>query len=185
KAREIDNSATGIARILLASESEINATKTLAQYNYLELSIPAIVLKPQFSSLFTETEIEQAQKILTEIGYDFKKGIPELKIEGSSFMSDLEAQFQNAMLKLYDDSNRAINYRPTRLMEMSNELGAVQAARQLISKPDDPSSGFMKLWESGRLDLSVEALILKPEFAPLFTDEERKKARQYLLQYNY
>lgn len=100
-------------------------------------------------------------------------------------MTDLEAQFQNAILKLYDDSNKAINYRPTRLMEMSNELGAVQAARQLISKPDDPSSGFMKLWEKGRLDLSVEALILKPEFAPLFTEEEREKARQYLREYKY
>jgi hypothetical protein len=40
--------------------------------------------------------------------------------------------------------------------------------------------GFIFLKEHGRLDLSVEALLLTPEWKGLFTDEDRAIAREKL-----
>jgi hypothetical protein len=47
------------------------------------------------------------------------------------------------------------------------------------------SSGFSALYERGRLDLTVEALVGKPEFASLFTEDEIGTARQRLDQLGY
>jgi hypothetical protein len=48
-----------------------------------------------------------------------------------------------------------------------------------------PSGGFTTLWERGRLDLTVEAHVLKTEFAPLFTDGDRHQARDRLEAYGW
>lgn len=42
------------------------------------------------------------------------------------------------------------------------------------------SSGFTQLWGSNWLDLTVERLILKPEFRGLFSDDEVSRARNRL-----
>ena len=47
------------------------------------------------------------------------------------------------------------------------------------------SEGFAALWERGRLDLSVEALVIDPRFAQLFTDKEIDTARRWLEQFGY
>ena len=64
------------------------------------------------------------------------------------------------------------------------EKGGVDAARTLILK-DGGTDGFAKLWELGRLDLSVEALVLKDEYRELFTDQEREECTNRLKKYNY
>lgn len=43
--------------------------------------------------------------------------------------------------------------------------------------------GSPRIWAAGRLDLTVEARVLKPEYAGLFTDEERRIARRRLDEY--
>ena len=67
---------------------------------------------------------------------------------------------------------------------MLGAMGGLAAAKQLISKPGG-TDGFTTLWEHGRLDLSVEAHILKPEYIELFTDEERRVCRERLEQFGY
>lgn len=62
--------------------------------------------------------------------------------------------------------------------------GYLAAAKQLLAS-ENPASGFTELWLCGRLDISVEAKVLQPEFTSLFTEEERSIARQRLAQYNY
>jgi hypothetical protein len=52
---------------------------------------------------------------------------------------------------------------------MLAELGPLETARKLLNAPA-VSDGFSNLWDRGRLDLTVEALVLRPEFAPLFTE---------------
>ncbi|CAM3134761.1 hypothetical protein BRDI103020_16585 [Brevundimonas diminuta] len=47
------------------------------------------------------------------------------------------------------------------------------------------TSGFDRLWEEKRLDLSVEALILQPEWQDLFNEDDKKAARRRLQQYGY
>ena len=51
------------------------------------------------------------------------------------------------------------------------EHSGVETARTLLWK-EDVSDGFTTLWELKRLDLSVEAYVLRPEYAPLFTEED-------------
>src|SRR5206468_10560498 len=41
------------------------------------------------------------------------------------------------------------------------------------------------LWERKRLDLSVEAVMLQPEWHPLFSDAEREIARRRLAEYGF
>ena len=50
---------------------------------------------------------------------------------------------------------------------------------------DGGTDGFAKLWELGRLDLSVEALVLKDEYKELFSDQEREACRSRLKEYNF
>jgi len=50
-------------------------------------------------------------------------------------------------------------------------------------RKDEVSNGFTTLWDRKRLDLSVEAYVLRPEYAPLFTEEERGIARARLMEY--
>lgn len=99
-------------------------------------------------------------------------------------MDDLEQKFHQAMLDVYHNALSECNYRATIFFRMVNETGGLKAARQLLWK-DEASSGFAKLWECNRLDLTVEAQILSPEFAPPFTDREREIARDRLAQYGY
>lgn len=47
------------------------------------------------------------------------------------------------------------------------------------------TKGFDRLWEEKRLDLSVEALILKPEWQALFNAADKMAARHRLRQYGY
>jgi hypothetical protein len=58
--------------------------------------------------------------------------------------------------------------------------GPIEAARRLLRGPD-ASDGFTKLWEHGRLDATVEWLVLANH--RLFSDEEREIAYQRLRAY--
>lgn len=67
----------------------------------------------------------------------------------------------------------------TRFIQMVANQGGLATARQLLWS-DQVSDGFETLRRHGRLDLSVEAYVLKKEFADLFTDEDRQGARDRL-----
>lgn len=69
-------------------------------------------------------------------------------------------------------------------MQLVAEKGGVAAAKQLISK-NGGTDGFATLWEHYRLDLSVEAYVLKDEYRDLFTDDERKMCRDRLLEFGF
>ncbi len=69
-------------------------------------------------------------------------------------------------------------------MQIVSQKGGLQAAKQLIAK-EGGTHGFEVLWENKRLDLSVEALVLRLEYESLFTEEERKLCRERLKQFGY
>lgn len=99
-------------------------------------------------------------------------------------MTELEQQFHKAMVQVYENAKRYCNYRATYFLQMVSERGGLAAAKYLIST-DAPSDGFTKLWECNRLDLTVEAVALSPQFASLFTEEELNLARERLREYGY
>src|SRR5438067_105802 len=94
-----------------------------------------------------------------------------------------ERAFSRAMVKLYHDA-KAEGYTPTYFLRMISEIGPLATARQLINS-DSPSEGFARLYELDRLDLSVEALALQPEWRDLFTPDERKRARVRLSEHGF
>lgn len=57
--------------------------------------------------------------------------------------------------------------------------GGPEYAHQLLRK-EGTTDGFQRLREEGRLDLTMEALVLRPEYTTLFTDEERRVAAHRL-----
>ncbi len=90
-------------------------------------------------------------------------------------MSNLESDFHLAMRRIYAQARDECDYRATRFIQMVDRKGGLETARQLL-QPAPPSDGLMKLWECRRLDISMEALILQPEWKPLFTQKERLEA---------
>ena len=95
----------------------------------------------------------------------------------------LADEFHRAMLKIYDDAAE-LGYRPVRFLQMVHEHGGAEAARRLLSAPE-AQAGLTTLWELGRLDISVEALVVQERWQPLFTDAERRAARDRLSAYGY
>jgi hypothetical protein len=98
----------------------------------------------------------------------------------------LEGQFEQAMYdQVYMRVWRECGYRAERFRQMicpprpglkgTHYRGGVVTAKKLLAKVDG-TAGFKILDEKNRLDLSVETLILKPEWRPLFTEDELRLA---------
>jgi hypothetical protein len=96
----------------------------------------------------------------------------------------LQRAFHDAMVNVYRRARTEAGYNATLFLTMVSQHGGLKAARTLLNAAR-PSEGFTALWERKRLDLSVEAVILEPRFQPLFTDEERQRARDRLARYEY
>jgi hypothetical protein len=97
---------------------------------------------------------------------------------------DLQAEFHHSMVDTYERAKSEAGYNSTTLLRMISEHGGVEAAKRIIAIPHI-SEGFSALWERGRLDLSVEAQMIDPRFAQLFTDKEIDTARRWLEQFSY
>jgi hypothetical protein len=97
---------------------------------------------------------------------------------------DVRAEFERAMKDVYVRAKSEVNYTATYFLGMLSDYGGLGTAQRLLASTQ-ASTGFTALYESGRLDLTVEALVVKPEFASLFTDEEIDIARQRLDQLGY
>jgi hypothetical protein len=67
---------------------------------------------------------------------------------------------------------------------MLGDYGGLGTAHRLLAS-SEVSSGFAALYERDRLDLTVEALVVKSEFASLFTEDEIGIAQQRLDQLGY
>ncbi|MHB1424171.1 MAG: hypothetical protein ACYC3I_13430 [Gemmataceae bacterium] len=100
-------------------------------------------------------------------------------------MKELEDRFNAAMWDFYRRVTVEARYNPTRLFDMLNRHSGLETAKILL-QTNTVSVEYTALWERGRLDLTVEALIHDdPEYHPLFTDEERASARRRLEEYKY
>ena len=99
-------------------------------------------------------------------------------------MKDVESQFGEAMFAIYREA-RNIGYTPSVFLRMLHDKSALQTARQLINA-SQPSDGYTRLWELGRLDLSVEAIVHdNTEWHELFTQDELQSCGKRLADYGY
>jgi hypothetical protein len=95
-----------------------------------------------------------------------------------------ELAFHREMVNVYETAKREAGYNATRFLQMLSEHGGLETARQLLHA-SGVSDGFTALWMANRVDLTVEALVLKPEHQLLFTPDELDIARTRLDQYGY
>ena len=87
------------------------------------------------------------------------------------------------MVRIYREAT-AFGYYPSYFLQMVNERGGLAAAKQLLGS-SDPASGLTRLWEEQRLDISVEALVLRKPWSTLFTDAELAEASRRLEDLGY
>ncbi len=92
--------------------------------------------------------------------------------------TDAARRFDAAMRAIYDGAAR-LGYRPTRFVEMVGEYGGVETAHRLLAT-DKIQDGLAQLFLLGRLDLTVENHVLRPEYRLLFSALERQVARRRL-----
>lgn len=100
-------------------------------------------------------------------------------------MNELNKAFELAvdeMLKEIHESRHMTNdYNPTLFKNMRHQYGAVKTAKKLVIKSHQ-TTGFQKLCSSGLSRLTLEALVLKPEFKDLFSATELACAEFHLSQ---
>ena len=99
-------------------------------------------------------------------------------------MDQLEKKFNDDMKHIYLTAKKELKYNANRFLQILSEKGGVQAAKTLIAK-EGGTYGFEILSEHGRLDLSIEAYVFKPEYSDLFTDDERKICGDRLVQFGF
>jgi len=97
-----------------------------------------------------------------------------------------ELAFDAAMLCIYVRARDEVGYNATRYLQMLHDHRGMETARMLINATQ-PSEGYTALWERGRLDLTVEALVLQSEWQALFAQEPEllERARGRLADYGY
>jgi len=100
-------------------------------------------------------------------------------------MQDLQKQFDVAMFRIYQTAKSDAGYTASIFLQMLNDRGGLSTAKYLINATQ-PSDGYTALHLRGRLDLTVEALVVEnKKWHPLFSDEELEKARKRLKDYRY
>lgn len=114
---------------------------------------------------------------------------------GTRTVSALERQFHDDMLAIFRLAGEATRrprpdgtvergYWASYFLRAVRHHGGLAYAHQLLQQ-EGATDGFQRLTEEGRLDLTMEALVLKPEYADLFSDEERRIAAHRLAQAGY
>lgn len=98
--------------------------------------------------------------------------------------NDLEIQFHHRMLQIYEQAKSECDYTATRFRNMVANQGGLQAAKALLNS-SAYSEGLTRLWEEKRLDISMEATVLKDPWRNLFTDEELSTAKKKLAALGY
>jgi hypothetical protein len=97
----------------------------------------------------------------------------------------LIAEFDTEMLAIYQRALSEEKYKATRFLQMLHEHRGLETARMLLHS-SKVSEGYTALWERGRLDLTVEAVIVdNQKWHQLFTPEELAICRSRLVQYEY
>lgn len=98
--------------------------------------------------------------------------------------ADIERRFEETILETCRRTLKETGHRTTRFLQMFHDIGGLRTVQELLAT-ERVTEGYIAMWEKKRLDLTVEALILKPEWHALFTDAEREVARERLKKYGY
>lgn len=100
-------------------------------------------------------------------------------------MVTLREQFNGAMLDIYRTAKTEAHYTAKVFLDTVVSLGGFETAKTLINA-SKPSPGYTNLFERGRLDLTVEAMVVEnPRWHCLFKEPELTKARKRLREFGF
>jgi hypothetical protein len=94
----------------------------------------------------------------------------------------LQRDFDAEMFGIYTRARDECGYHATRFRQMLFEHRGVETARRLLPTMSD---GYAELWRRGRLDLTMESLILREPWCTLFSKSELDVARTRLGESGY
>ena len=92
---------------------------------------------------------------------------------------DFEQELHDELISVYRRTGLATGYWPHYFLRAVRKDGGLVVARKLLA-PGQASSGFGRLIEARRVDLSVEYIAMSERFAPLFTTTELEVAKDRL-----
>jgi 5-methylcytosine-specific restriction protein A len=100
---------------------------------------------------------------------------------------DLKARFDDQAMAVYESGKRELGYNGTRFLQKIRADGGLAAAKSWLRprRNDKPTNGFLKLVDFGKLELSLEAVVLQPPWNSLFSIAELEIARKRLAKYGY
>lgn len=97
--------------------------------------------------------------------------------------ADFEELFRQAMEELIGES---VDIDPFAIFTLHRIklYGGLKAAKSILATSGQ-QTGLMRLWQEGRLDISLEALVLQQPYKLLFTEKELDTARERLKELDY
>jgi hypothetical protein len=98
-------------------------------------------------------------------------------------LADLQAAFQEALKDLLLKSREIDPFAVYMLRRLEDESGLELA--QSVLAAEGQQTGLLRLWQGDRLEISVEALVLRREFRALFSSDELAKAKKRLTGLDY
>jgi hypothetical protein len=97
----------------------------------------------------------------------------------SNVAKNLETEFHEQMVNVYRNALTQAHYKATKFLEMVSMQGGLKAAKTLLHTSYLPD-GFAELWQRGRLDLTMEHIVIQAPWNALFTEDELRVARERL-----
>lgn len=94
-----------------------------------------------------------------------------------------EESFAYSWAKNWDEMD-SMGIRTARVRKQAGDHGALATAHRVLGGRQ-LSDGFTELKTKGRLDLSLEAMVLVSKWGSLFTDEEANEALSRLMEAGY
>ena len=99
-------------------------------------------------------------------------------------MMALEKKLQQEVIKKCTVAEKEYGCKMTRFLQTMEKFGIVRTAQEIFRK-GRTSDCFNKLAEAGHLELTMEAIIVKGEYAELFTDEQVNYCYELLCENGY
>lgn len=100
-------------------------------------------------------------------------------MEAEKLAHQFEEELKDKMVR----AKKECKYIPTRFNQMLAQHGGVATAKQLIQngiRTGHTSDGYTTLLLCGRLDLTMEESVCKPEYEQLFSEQEIAYCREQL-----
>lgn len=142
---------------------------------------------PQDGTWFVSKQGESfilAQRQMVDLRRQGKLNLSGIRELDKCLAADaLEKELESELLNIYEQLGK-LGYRANRFYQMfsphcKNHIGGRATVKKLLAG-EIPSQGFFEAKSRGRLDISVEALVLQDRWKGLFDEADREKARERL-----